>query len=157
MWLYALDHPHETWGQPSDCAYLVARGRVCETPLSSSNGHSDTFKIEITTTQSRVLRLQEGRDALEINQILCYDAWALASSVRRRPQYWKMSSLISSCHCSCIGSIYSNAILFFTLPNPSIFTSTTSPSFSHKGSFIPMATPAGVPVIITVPASSVVP
>lgn len=53
--------------------------------------------------------------------------------------------------------IYSKTILFLTLPSPVMLTSTISPSLRYLGSFIPMATPDGVPVRTTVPASRVVP
>lgn len=62
-------------------SHLMVRTSLLEegyvTPLGSSNGHSDTSQIEITTTQSSVLRLPEGRDGLESNQIVCDDAWTL--------------------------------------------------------------------------------
>lgn len=48
-----------------------------------------------------------------------------------------------------------NEIVFRTMPTPSISTSTTSPSL--RNSFRKYPTPAGVPVIITVPLRSVVP
>jgi hypothetical protein len=40
-------------------------------------------------------------------------------------------------------------------PSPSTSTITRSPPLSHTGSFMPEMTPAGVPVIITSPGSSV--
>lgn len=48
-------------------------------------------------------------------------------------------------------------ILLRITPSPSIETSTTSPSVSHLGGFMPRATPPGVPVRIIDPFSSVVP
>ena len=53
--------------------------------------------------------------------------------------------------------IYSNFIVFFNVPSPSIEISTTSPSFKLYCGFWNHPTPAGVPVIIAVPAGSVLP
>lgn len=50
-----------------------------------------------------------------------------------------------------------NTILFLTLPRPVMLTSTRSPSSRYFGFFIPIATPDGVPVNITVPTCNVVP
>lgn len=54
-------------------------------------------------------------------------------------------------------SSYAKVIRFRIDPRDSILTSTMSPSLSHNGSSIPIATPFGVPVMITVPTSNVVP
>jgi hypothetical protein len=63
--------------------------------------------------------------------------------------------------CPRLGQLvpnHSNAIRFLVDPKCSIFTSTISPSFNHTGfGFMPNATPEGVPVIMTVPCSKVVP
>lgn len=67
------------------------------------------------------------------------------SGIQKRNQY----GLI---HC---GLDYSTVLV--SVPIPSISQTTVSPHSRKQGGCIPMPTPAGVPVAITVPALSVIP
>lgn len=49
--------------------------------------------------------------------------------------------------------ILNGTMVWRALPSLSIESVTTSPAFSHFGSFMPSATPAGVPVVTTSPGS----
>lgn len=73
-----------------------------------------------------------------------------------RPYYGK-TMLPKSNKALLIRSSFVYFTVFRRVPMPSTVTSTISPCFRKPGSFIPFATPAGVPVAIISPGSNVIP
>ncbi len=133
--------------------------------------HKESYQQQLQANIAYVIRLCARGEVQAINEQLLKLQQELLDKVNKRENYdeiadeifqlWELSGdgelqfWIKGIYISVI--LLHSSTTFSKTPIDSISHRITSPLFKNTGGFIPSATPPGVPVAITVPASKVIP